>query len=112
MEHLPHNGCDPAVDAHGGDTPGYSDHKVALAKRLRRIEGQIRGIERMVTNDAYCIDVLTQVSAASKALKSVSVLLLADHLNHCVADAVAHADDGGAAKVDEAMAAIERLIRT
>ena len=70
-------------------TPGYTDNKADYLKRLRRIEGQIRGLQRMVENDDYCIDILTQVSAATKALQSVAVGLLDEHLRHCVADATA-----------------------
>jgi DNA-binding FrmR family transcriptional regulator len=68
------------------DTPGYHDHKVDYLKRLRRIEGQVRGLQRMVDEDVYCIDILTQVSAVKSALQSVSVGLVEDHLGHCVQD--------------------------
>jgi DNA-binding FrmR family transcriptional regulator len=85
--------------------PGYSDTKSDVLLRLRKIEGQVRGLQRMVEDDTYCIDVLTQVSAASKALQKVAVHLLDEHLRHCVADA----DDPGA-KIDEATKAIERLV--
>ena len=93
--------------------PGYSDNKSAVLLRLRRIEGQVRGLRRMVDEDAYCIDVLTQVSAATRALQSVAVELLDDHLRHCVADAVA-TDDRDAAEhhLTEAMQAIERLVKS
>lgn len=93
--------------------PGYvtADSKEAVLKRLRRIEGQVRGLARMVEEDTYCIDVLTQVAAASKALDAVAVALLHDHLAHCVAHAVEHGEDAGA-KVNEASAAIARLIRS
>ena len=97
-------------------TPGYADTKDAQLKRLRRIEGQVRGLQRMVEEDTYCIDVLTQVSAATKALQAVALGLLDDHLGHCVRDAVAssEADDGAAAdaKIAEASAAIARLVRS
>lgn len=92
--------------------PGYIDHKQAHLTRLRRIEGQVRGLQRMVESDTYCIDVLTQVSAATKALESVALLLLEEHLSHCVAHAI---EAGGAeadAKVKEASAAIARLVRS
>src|SRR5665213_2444811 len=69
--------------------PGYADNKDAVLKRLRRIEGQIRGLQRMVDEDTYCIDILTQVSAATKALQAVALGLLEDHLKHCVTDAIA-----------------------
>lgn len=91
---------------------GYIDNKEAILKRLRRAEGQVRGIHRMVEEDSYCIDVLTQVSAATKALETVALALLDDHLGHCVAEAAA---EGGAVadeKVREASAAIARLVRS
>ncbi|MFJ4673583.1 metal-sensitive transcriptional regulator [Kitasatospora purpeofusca] len=99
--------------AHAGHGPhGYSAQKDAHLKRLRRIEGQIRGLQRMVDEDVYCIDVLTQVSASTKALQSFALSLLEEHLRHCVAAA---AEEGGAeleAKVAEATAAIARLLRS
>ena len=91
---------------------GYSEKKEAVLKRLRRVEGQVRGLERLVEQDAYCIDILTQVSAATKALQAVALELLDDHLTHCVRQAMT---DGGAdadAKVAEASAAIARLVRS
>ena len=91
---------------------GYSDDKQAHLKRLRRVEGQIRGIARMVEEDTYCIDVLTQVSAATKALQSVALGLLDEHLAHCVVNA---ARAGGAEqeqKLTEASQAIARLVRS
>ena len=91
---------------------GYIDDKQALLRRLRRIEGQVRGLQRMVEEDVYCIDVLTQVSAATKALESVALQLLEDHLGHCVADATRAGGDEADAKVKEATAAIGRLIRS
>ncbi len=91
--------------------PGYADDKAALRTRLRRIEGQVRGLQRMVDEDTYCIDVLTQISAVNRALESVALALLDDHLHHCVSHAVAHGDDP-AAKIDEATAAIRRLVRS
>lgn len=92
-------------------TPGYHDTKDAHLLRLRRIEGQIRGIERMVDDDKYCIDVLTQVSAATRALESFALGLLDEHLAHCVAHAVENGEDADA-KVKEASAAIARLVRS
>lgn len=92
--------------------PGYSGSKDAQLKRLRRIEGQIRGLQRMVDEETYCIDVLTQVSAASKALDAFALGLLDEHLHHCVAQAI---EDGGTdakAKIDEASAAIARLVKS
>jgi DNA-binding FrmR family transcriptional regulator len=91
---------------------GYTTAKDGYLKRLRRIEGQIRGLQRMVESDEYCIDILTQISAATKALQAVSIGLLDEHLKHCVAQALA---DGGAAadeKVREASEAIARLVRS
>jgi DNA-binding FrmR family transcriptional regulator len=92
--------------------PGYSDDKEAVLKRLRRIEGQIRGLQRMVDEDTYCIEVLTQISAATKALESVALELLDDHLAHCVREAVASGGPEADAKVAEASAAIARLVRS
>lgn len=92
--------------------PGYADHREAHLRRLRRIEGQIRGLQRMVTSDAYCIDVLTQVSAATRALESVALMLLEEHLEHCVTDAIGLGGDAADAKIKEASAAIARLVRS
>ncbi len=92
--------------------PGYADTKTAHLRRLRRIEGQIRGLQRMVEDEKYCIDVLTQVSAATRALESVALGLLEEHLGHCVADAVAHGGADADAKVKEASDAIARLVRS
>ena len=92
--------------------PGYTENKDRVLNRLRRIEGQVRGLERMVQEDAYCIDVLTQVSAATKALQAVALELLDDHLAHCVRDAVAGGGPAADEKVAEASAAIARLVRS
>jgi DNA-binding FrmR family transcriptional regulator len=92
--------------------PGYSDEKEAVLKRLRRIEGQVRGLQRMVEEDRYCVDVLEQVSAATRALQSVALELLDDHMAHCVADAVKSGGDEATAKLNEASAAISRLVRS
>ncbi len=93
-------------------TPGYRDDKKALLARLRRIEGQVRGIQRMIDDDTYCIDVLTQVAAVSKALQGVGLKLLDEHLQHCVAGAAADGDaTRTAALVREATSAVERLLR-
>ncbi|MDP9818406.1 metal-sensitive transcriptional regulator [Spirilliplanes yamanashiensis] len=89
---------------------GYSAEKQALMGRLRRVEGQVRGLQRMVDEDTYCIDVLTQISAATKALQAVAVGLLEDHLRHCVVQAAA--DGNPDAKIKEATAAIARLVRS
>ena len=91
---------------------GYSANKEAVRRRLGRIEGQVRGIARMVDEDTYCIDVLTQISAATRALQAVALELLGDHLSHCVHDALAEGGPGAAEKVAEARAAIERLVRS
>jgi len=91
---------------------GYSGHKEEVQRRLRRIEGQVRGIQRMVDEDSYCIDVLTQISAATRALQSVALELLDDHLGHCVREAVASGGPEAEAKVAEASAAIARLVRS
>jgi DNA-binding FrmR family transcriptional regulator len=91
---------------------GYSNNKDAHRKRMARIEGQVRGIARMIDEDKYCIDVLTQVSAVTKALQAVSLSLLEEHMAHCVANAVAAGGDEGAAKLKEASDAIARLVRS
>jgi DNA-binding FrmR family transcriptional regulator len=91
---------------------GYIDHKADVLARLRKIEGQVRGLQRMVETDTYCIDVLTQVSATTKALESTALLLMQDHLNHCVAHAVAQGGDVADAKLKEAGDAIARLVRS
>ncbi|MGC5585252.1 metal-sensitive transcriptional regulator [Ornithinimicrobium sp. W1679] len=91
---------------------GYTGSKDDYLKRLRRIEGQVRGIARMVEEDTYCIDVLTQVSAVTKALQAVSLGLLEDHIGHCVVDAAKESDEAGQAKVREASDAIARLVRS
>ncbi|WP_031064130.1 metal-sensitive transcriptional regulator [Streptomyces sp. NRRL WC-3742] len=108
----PHAEQTPAAATGHHGPHGYSGQKDAHLKRLRRIEGQIRGLQRMVDEDVYCIDVLTQVSASTKALQSFALSLLEEHLRHCVAAA---AEEGGAeldAKVAEATAAISRLLRS
>ena len=91
---------------------GYVDNKEDLLKRLSRAEGQVRGIARMIENDQYCIDILTQVSAATKALVSVALSLLGGHLGHCGAEAAAAGGPVAAEKVAEANAAIARLVRS
>jgi DNA-binding FrmR family transcriptional regulator len=107
----------PGTDCHGTDAPGSTQHgyignKEGYLRRLRRIEGQARGIHRMVEEEQYCIDILTQISAMTKALQSVALGLLEDHMNHCV---VAAAQVGGAEaeeKMAEASEAIARLVRS
>jgi DNA-binding FrmR family transcriptional regulator len=91
---------------------GYSSDRDEVLKRLDKAEGQVRGLKRMVEKDTYCIDVLTQISATTKALQSVAILLLNDHLGHCVRDALASGGSDASAKVAEASAAISRLIRS
>ncbi|HKJ11478.1 MAG TPA: metal-sensitive transcriptional regulator [Ornithinimicrobium sp.] len=91
--------------------PGYHDTRQAQLTRLARIEGQVRGIARMVEEDAYCIDVLTQVSAATQALNAVSLSLLEEHIGHCVVEAARESDEAADVKVAEASAAIARLVR-
>ena len=91
---------------------GYSLEKDDYRKRLRRIEGQVRGLQRMIDDDEYCIDVLTQVSAVTRALQAVALGLLEDHLGACVSDAVRKGGDEGRASVHEAAEAISRLVRS
>jgi CsoR family transcriptional regulator, copper-sensing transcriptional repressor len=90
----------------------YEMSQEDLLRRLRRIEGQVRGISQMVDDDRYCIDVLTQVAAVTRALQSVSVGLFDDHLRHCVADAVAAGGPEAERKLTEATAAVDRLLRS
>ena len=92
--------------------PGYIDDKEVIQKRLRKVEGQVRGIQRMVDEDRYCIEILEQVSAATKALQAVALGLLDDHLAHCVSDAVRKGGDDATEKLNEASAAIARLVRS
>ncbi len=91
---------------------GYTQNKDGYLKRLRRIEGQVRGLQRMVEEDKYCIDILTQVSAATSALESVALGLLEEHLGHCVAQAVTEGGDTATAKIREASDAVARLVRS
>ena len=91
---------------------GYSPHKDDVLKRLRRVEGQVRGLARMVEEDTYCIDVLTQISAATRALEAVALGLLEEHLRHCVADAVSAGGTEADHKITEAAAAVRRLVRS
>ncbi|MEU1537230.1 MULTISPECIES: metal-sensitive transcriptional regulator [Streptomycetaceae] len=106
--------ADTAGDTHGhgAHQHGYAKQKDQHLKRLRRIEGQIRGLQRMVEQDVYCIDILTQVSAGTKALQSFALQLLEEHLRHCVADAAAKGGPEADDKVAEATAAIARLLRS
>ena len=94
-------------------TPGYADDKPGLVKRLHRIEGQIRGVERMIEDDRYCVDILTQISAANTALESLALKILDDHVRHCVAAALASGHETDvAAKTEELLAAVRRFSRT
>jgi CsoR family transcriptional regulator, copper-sensing transcriptional repressor len=97
---------------HVGTVPGYRQDKDAHLRRLRRVEGQIRGLQRMLEEEQYCIDVLTQVSAATKALQSFSLQLLDEHLAHCVAEAVQQGGRQADEKIREASDAIARLVRS
>ena len=113
----PYNGsmAEKANDAGSGagapTRPGYVDDKDALLRRLSRVEGQVRGVRRMVGEEVYCIDVLTQIAAVRNALDGVALKLLADHTDHCVRDAVARGGDEADEKVGELMAAVERFAR-
>ena len=119
-EHLPHSSHEPGeptgddgagvADAHA--THGYSDNKAAYLRRLKRIEGQARGLQRMVESDVYCIEILTQVSAMTKALESFALAMLDEHLAHCVVRAAQAGGDEAQQKVAEASAAIARLVRS
>ena len=91
---------------------GYTSDKDAYLKRLRRIEGQVRGLQRMVEEDTYCVDVLTQISAATRALQAVAIGLLEDHLGHCVTQAIEQGGPEAEEKVREAAQAISRLVRS
>lgn len=91
---------------------GYHENKAKYLTRLKRIEGQTRGIHRMIDEDQYCIDILTQVSAVTSALENVSLALLEDHLAHCVADAAKEGGEMADEKIAEAMAAIKRLVKS
>jgi CsoR family transcriptional regulator, copper-sensing transcriptional repressor len=90
--------------------PGYAKDKLKIQTRLRRIEGQVRGVQKMVDQDRYCIDVLTQVNATRAALESVALQLLADHTEHCVSEAIL--SGGGSEKVRELNEAVQRLVRS
>jgi CsoR family transcriptional regulator, copper-sensing transcriptional repressor len=97
---------------HQSGQPGYAADKQALRRRLRRVEGQVRGLQRMVDEDRYCIEVLEQISAANRALQAVALQLLEEHMAHCVADAVKAGGEEATAKLSEASAAIGRLVRS
>ena len=95
-----------------GGEPGYVDDKRALERRLSRIEGQVRGVRGMIDDDAYCIDVITQLAAITSALDGVSLKLLEDHTGHCVRDALERGGDDADEKLDEVIAAVRRFART
>jgi len=94
------------------ENAGYVSDKQAILRRLARIEGQVRGLRGMVADEAYCVDVLTQVAAVTRALEGVSLKLLADHTNHCVRDAVERGGADADEKVEELLSAVERFART
>jgi DNA-binding FrmR family transcriptional regulator len=97
----------------GEHTHGYSADKPALIKRLHRIEGQVRGIERMIEDDRYCIDVLTQISAVGTALDALAFKILDEHVRHCVAGALSSGDEADAqTKTEELLQAVQRFART
>lgn len=109
---IDHTGCaTPALTAIGGAAPGYAGHKANQLARLRKIEGQVRGVSRMVDNDRYCIDVLTQISAITRALQEVALGLLDDHVRHCVLDAAIADSDEAAVKFAELNTALRRALR-
>ena len=91
---------------------GYGEDKDQLAKRLRRVEGQVRGIQQMIDDDRYCIDVITQVAAATKALQAVALELLGSHLGSCVREAIDAGGPEAQHKIDEATEAVARLVRS
>jgi DNA-binding FrmR family transcriptional regulator len=94
-------------------THGYTKDKESLTKRLHRIEGQVRGIERMLDEDRYCIDILTQIAAVNTALQAVALKILDEHVRHCVAGALTSGDEADAAtKTEELLAAVQRFART
>jgi DNA-binding FrmR family transcriptional regulator len=92
--------------------PGYIEQKTAVKRRLKRIEGQVRGLERMVDEDQYCINILDQISATTRALQAVAMNLLDDHLSHCVSEALREGGPNADAKIKEAQDAIRRLVRS
>ena len=96
--------------AEGASVRGYYENKTDILGRLRKIEGQLRGLQRLVEEDTYCIDIMTQISAAQSGLRKVAVRLLDDHIHHCVAESISSGDDAGT-KISEATAAIERLLK-
>ncbi len=114
MEHESQLSHEPAEHHDSGHESGhgYADGRADYVRRLKRIEGQTRGLQRMVESDQYCIDILTQVSAVTRALESFALAMLEDHLRHCVARATVAGGDEAEAKITEASAAIARLVRS
>jgi len=112
LETTPHGATDAEHDAHGpAGHHGYIGDRQRYLNRLKRIEGQARGIRSMVEDEKYCIDILTQISATTAALESVALGLLEDHLRHCVVDAARQGDEQAKEKIREASAAIARFVR-
>lgn len=93
------------------ERPGYSEDKQALSRRLKRIEGQVRGVEKMIEDDRYCIDVLTQISAIQSGMKAVALVLLDDHMAHCVVEAAREGGEAQDVKLSEVSDALARLLR-
>ena len=102
----------PQAPSEPTSSHGYTQDKASYARRLKRIEGQVRGIQRMIDEDTYCIDILTQISAVTAALQNVALGLLDDHLKHCVLDAAKLSDEAAIEKIQEATNAINRLVRS
>ena len=107
QQHLSHQ-----PDCHHESGHGYLDHKSDYLARLKRIEGQVRGLHRMVDEEQYCIDILTQVAATTKALESVALAMLEEHLSHCVVRAARTGGEEAQARIAEAAAAVTRLVRS
>jgi DNA-binding FrmR family transcriptional regulator len=101
-----------AENGHSASQPGYIDDKPALTRRLARIEGQVRGVRGMVASEAYCIDVVTQIAAITRALDGVALKLVEDHTTHCVRDALERGGSDADEKVEELLATMERFART
>ncbi|WIM70526.1 metal-sensitive transcriptional regulator [Corynebacterium suedekumii] len=97
---------------HEPDVHGYNENKAKYLARLKRIEGQTRGIHRMIDEDQYCIDILTQVSAVTSALENVALALLQDHISHCVTGAATEGGDAADEKIAEAMKAIQKMVKS
>nr|WP_257159791.1 metal-sensitive transcriptional regulator [Corynebacterium cystitidis] len=110
--HAPEHGQDHGGDTCCGGQHGYSADRDRYLARLKRIEGQVRGIQRMMGEDQYCIDILTQMSAINSALENVGLALLEDHLHHCVAGAIADGGELADDKITEAMAAVRRMVKS